>query len=305
MKRRTFLKSASLTGGGILFSFYLPLNAETSQKLLEFVDPNAYLKIDQNSEITFRMTDPELGQGIYTGLAMIIAEELGVDLQAIKVERVTYSNTNKHLYKNFDGVGGSTTTLQLWNPLRKALAKVRALFILAAAQRWKLSPTSCILKERKVIHSKSQRSLPLGSLLNDVSAIKTSLVDKAQPKAAEEYQIIGQHQPSLRNKDIVQGKENYTIDLKLPKMHYAVIARCPVTDGKVVSFDDTEAKKIKGVKQVFAIESQPYDPLWTDDWREFYAGVQSGVAVVADCTWAALKGRQALKIEWDFGKKTN
>ena len=88
-------------------------------------------------------------------------------------------------------------------------------------------------------------------------------------------------------------------------MHYAVIARCPVTDGKVVSFDDTEAKKIKGVKQVFAIESQPYDPLWTDDWREFYAGVQSGVAVVADCTWAALKGRQALKIEWDFGKKTN
>ena len=141
MNRRTFLKSTTLAGGSLLLSFQFPLLAYRTEKA--FIEPNAYLRISKDNTVTFRMTDPEIGQGIYTGLTMIIVEELGVALEAIKIEKIAYSQKNKALYKHFDGVGGSTTIMKAWQPLREAGARTRPMFVQAAASQWKVKASEC------------------------------------------------------------------------------------------------------------------------------------------------------------------
>ena len=282
--RRTFLVTGAAAGGGLLLGVYLPRSIRAAaQGAEETFAPNAFVRIRPDDSITLVMPQVEMGQGTYTSMSMLIAEELEVALEQVGVEAAP---PNDKLYANpllgFQVTGGSTSVPAFWEPLRRAGATARVMVVEAAAAQWNVDATSCRAEKGEVVSPTGER-LKYGALVG--AASKLPVPEKVVLKAPEEFTLIGTPAKRLDTPEKVNGKAKFGIDAMVPGMKFATVAACPVFGGKVRSVDDSKTLAIAGVRQVVRIDN--------------------AVAVVGDHMWAAMQGLQALNIEWDEGPNSN
>ncbi len=292
INRRTFVVRSAAAGAGLLigvrFSGSL-LQAQENEKAGKkpAVNPfDAYIHIKPDNRISLIVAKSEMGQGIKTGLAMILAEEAEVDFKSVTVEQ---AETRPDIYTHM-GTGGSGSTMENFEPLRRAGATVRELMITAAASKWNVARDECEAKKGAVVHAKSSRKATYGDLIETAEKLPLPEPDKVELKDEKEFTLIGHATPRVDIPAKVNGSAKFGIDVRVPDMLFAVVARCPTFGGKPARFDAAKAKSVSGVRDVFEIPALGRDM--------FTAG---GIAVVADSTWAALKGREALEITWDHG----
>lgn len=281
ISRRHFLKITSLAGGGVLFGFELLANAtaETAADAPLF-SPNAYLSIDPQGIVTLMAPNPEIGQGVKTALPMLLAEELDVDWDKVVV---TQADFDKEKYGN-QSAGGSGAIRGRYEPIRKAGAVARLMLIAAAAQTWNVPAEECLTGSGYVIHKPSGKKLSYGELATKSASMPVP--ENIRLKDPKDFKIIGKRINNIDNKKILTGKPLFGIDTRREGMLFCMVSRPPAFGKKLKSFDDTETRKIPGVKNVVRTEKV--------------------VAVLAANTWAAKKGRDALKVEWeDAGKLEN
>jgi isoquinoline 1-oxidoreductase beta subunit len=280
ISRRHFLKISTLAGGGVLFGFELLANAgaETAGAAgAPLFSPNAYLSIDPRGIVTLMAPNPEIGQGVKTSLPMLLAEELDVDWNKVVVNQAAL---DKDKYGN-QVAGGSGAIRSRYEPIRKAGAVARYMLIAAAAQTWNVPEQECTTENGWVIHAASGRKLSYGELATKSAGMPVP--ENVKLKDPKDFKIIGKRIKNIDNKSILTGKPLFGIDTRREGMLYTMVARPPAFGKKLKSFDDTEARKIPGVKNVVRTDNV--------------------VAVLATNTWAAKKGRDALKVEWeDAGK---
>ena len=284
LSRRTLLTGGLATG--FLLAFHLPLRAAVNEpeQPKDTTDgkfaPNAFIRIDETGQTTLIMPQVEMGQGIYTSISMVLAEELDADWAKVGV---LHAPPNDKFYANpafgLQATGGSTSIRAWWKPLREAGASARAMLVQAAAAQWQVEPASCTTSKGEVIHAASGRKLGYGEL---ALAAQSQTPPKDVPvKDPKDFVLIGQPLKRLDTPDKVNGKVVYGIDAILPNMKIAAIANCPVFGGKVGKVDDSAAMKVAGVRKVVVLDD--------------------AVAVIGDHMWAAKKGLEALKIEWNEG----
>ena len=271
--RRDFLTAGVAAGAGLVIGFYLPRGPKSGSG--EAFSPNAYLRITPDNKVTIVVARSEMGQGVRTSLPMILAEELEADWKQIQVEQAGAST----LFGD-QTTGGSASVRTTWDPMRKAGAAAREMLISAAALEWGIARSSCKAENGAVAHAASNRRATYGELANRAATLPVPT--DVPLKQAKDYKIVGKPIPRLDTPAKVNGIAEYGIDLRLPDMKYAVLARCPVIGGKVASFDDKESKKIAGVSYVGKL---------TD----------SSIVVVADSVWGAMEGRRLLQVNWDDG----
>jgi len=281
-------RRALLTGGlagGFLLAFHVPVRAvnepvEPPDDTAGKFAPNAFIRIDRSGKTTLVMPQVEMGQGTYTSISMILAEELDADFAQVIVEHAPPSDK---LYANptfgIQVTGNSNSIRAFWMPLRKAGASARAMLVQAAAQQWQVDPATCTTAKSEVLHAASGRKLAYAEL---VDAANTQEPPKnVALKDPKDFVLIGKPLKRLDTPDKVNGKVVYGIDAMLPNMKFATLKASPVFGGKVAKVDDTAAKKIPGVQKIVVLDDL--------------------VAVVGDHMWAAKKGLDALQIEWDEG----
>ena len=283
LSRRDVLKTSALMGAGFILGFFIPspkpLWAAPGQTTGNF-SPNAFIRIGTDGGVTLIINKSEMGQGVYTSLPMLVAEELEVDWSTVRVEPAPVDPAYNHTqWGPVQGTGGSTSVRSEWDRLRQAGATAREMMIMAAAGLWRADRKECLAASGFVIHTPSQRKLSYGQLAE--KAAQMSPPQNVPLKAPKDFKIIGKSMRRLDTPEKVAGKAVFGIDFQAPGLLTALIARSPVFGGKVKSFDATKAKGIPGVKEVFLIDS--------------------GVAVVAEGFWAAQQGREALEISWDEG----
>ena len=296
--RREFLKSSAAGGVGLLLAFYLPTIASAADASEQNFHPNAYIFIDPQGDVRLVVTRSEMGQGVRTALAMILAEELDADWSHVKIEQGDYDPQYGDMT-----TGGSMSIRSTWDPLRKAGASARDMLLTAAAETWNVSKDECSATGGSVIeHKKTARKITYGQLAIKAASVP---VPKDVPlKDPKDYRIVGTKRARVDGQHIVIGEAHYGIDAKVPGMLYAVVARPPVFGGKVKKFDAARALAVPGVKKVFEVPAVEMPPLFGED-RKPDSGHQhylwGGVAIVADSTWQAIAGRRALTIDWDNG----
>ncbi len=289
MKRRSFLRATAAGGAGLVIGLrldeLLAQEASPSSPKQPANPFDAWVRIDAAGNVTLTCSKSEMGQGVHTCLTQILAEELDVDWARVRVEQAL---TNPAVYDH--ATGGSSSTRSSYTPLRQAGAAARAMLIDAAAARWGLAPESCRTERGEVVHVATGRRLAYGALVEAASKLPLPDFEKVVLKKAKEFRIVGTSVPRGDIPSKVDGSVTYGIDVRVPGMLFAVIARCPTFGGKVKSFDATKAKAVPGVKHVVEVAAMGAPVFST-----------GGVAVVAERTWAAMKGREALQIEWDHG----
>ena len=282
VSRRTFLVGGAAAGGGLLLGFYLPqrIIAEAAVAGADVFGPNAFIRIRPDNSVALVMPQVEMGQGTYTSMPMLIAEELEVDLAQVTLEAAP---PNDKLYANpligFQVTGGSTSVMAYWEPLRRAGATARVMLIAAAANDWSVDPLSCRAEKGEVIHPPTGQRVNYGALAD--KAAKLPVPDKVALKDPKDFTLIGTPAKRLDTPDKVNGKAVYGIDAVVPGLKFAAVAACPVLGGKLAGVDDSKAMAIKGVRQVVQLDN--------------------AVAVVGDHMWAAMQGLAALDIDWDEG----
>ncbi len=277
VSRRNFLRVSMIAGGGMLVGFSALSNSETGENTEATpFSPNAYIKISPDGKITLMSPNPEIGQGVKTSLVMLIAEEMNVDWQTIDVEIAPLDAKY-----GSQTTGGSGAIRSRYAPLRQAGATAKAMLIAAAADTWNVSVTDCYAEKGFVIHKSSGKKLSYGELATKAAGMPVPTnVPLKDPK---DFTIIGTRVKDVDAKAIVTGKPLFGIDTRKEGMLYAVVARPPAHGKKLQSFDDSAALKVNGVKKVVQ--------------------VKNSVAVLATSTWAAMKGRTALKINWEDASK--
>jgi isoquinoline 1-oxidoreductase beta subunit len=282
MGRRDFLKTGTLICGGLILGFYLPLRESlsgASNPTGGSFMPNAFIRIGTDEMVTIIVNKSEMGQGVYTSLPMLVAEELEVDWSKIRVEPAPVDPAYNHTQWGVQGTGGSTSVWSEWERLHKAGATARAMLVKAAADIWKVDPASCRAEEGFVIHNPTQRKIPYGKLVEKASQIEPP--KNIALKEPKDFKIIGKPRKRLDTPEKTNGKAIFGIDAKVPGMLTAVVARAPVFGGRMKSFSADKAKAVPGVKEVVQIDS--------------------GIAVIADSFWSANRGRDALEVVWDGG----
>ncbi len=292
ISRRQFVVGGVVTGAGVLIGVRYSgslVRAQESDPGAKQKAPNpfvAYVHVKPDGQISLIVAKSEMGQGIKTGLAMVLAEEAEVDFASVKVEQ---AETRPDLYAHM-GTGGSGSTMENFTPLRRAGATVRELMIAAAAAKWNVPASECQAKKATVLHVKSARKAGYGELVEAAEKLPLPDQEKVQLKDEAMFELIGHPTARVDVPSKVNGSAQFGIDVRVPEMVFAVVARCPTFGGKAAHFDATKAKGVAGVRDVFEIPAFGAD--------KFTAG---GVVVVADSTWAAMKGRDALDIKWDRG----
>ena len=285
VSRRTILTGG--LAGGFLLAFHLPLRALTPNEPVQPPDdtngkfaPNAFIRIDVTGHTTLVMPQVEMGQGVYTAVAMILAEELDADFPQVTLE---HAPPNEKLYGNpvfgLQVTGNSNSIRAWWTSLRNAGASARAMLVQAAAQQWEVEPASCTTAKGEVIHRESGRKLSYGALAQGASS--QSPPKDVALKDPNNFVLIGKPLKRLDTPNKANGKAVYGIDAILPGMKFATVAVCPVFGGKVGKVDDSAAKKIPGVQKIVVLDDM--------------------VAVVGDHMWAAKKGLDALVMDWNEG----
>jgi len=276
VSRREFLVAGAAAGGGLLLGWHFDARAAASPDFA----PNAFIRIGTDGRVTLTMGQVEMGQGMYTAMPMLLAEELEVGLDQVQLE---HAPPNDKLYANplvgFQMTGASSSVRMLYTPLRTAGAIARTMLVAAAAQTWKVDPGSCRARHGVVSHAPSGRTLSYGALAE--TAAKLPVPEKVVLKDPKDFTLIGTPARRLDTPDKVNGKAQYSIDVRLPGLKIATLAESPVLGGKVSSLDDSKAKAIPGVRQIVRLDDL--------------------VAVVGDHMWAAKQGLAALVIGWDDG----
>lgn len=271
--RRGFLKTAT---AGLLIGFCMPerseLSAQTAAPTPNKV--NAWIRVGTDDSVTLMIHKSEMGQGTVTSLSQLLAEELDCDWKKVRTE---FPGLDPAF--GLQGVFGSQSIRTGWIPLRNAGAQARDLLLTAAAQRWNIDKALCTVSDGVISNSTNSSKLTFGQVAEAASKLPPPTGDK--PKSPDQFKLIGKSIKRLDTPDKVTGRTTYGIDVRVPGMVYAAVARCPVFGGKVLSFDATKAKAIPGVKD--AVQ------------------VPTGVAVIADNTWAAFAGAKALVVKWDEG----
>jgi len=279
ISRRDFLKTGAVIGGGLLLGLYPHFEEAYGASAAAFV-PNAFIRIGTDDIVTLIVNKSEMGQGVYTSIPMVVAEELEADWTKIRIEPAPVDPAYNHTqWGPIQGTGGSSSTLSTWDQLRKAGAAARMMLVQAAAEVWNVDPLTCSAENGFVIQPGTDKRLSYGKLTE--RAARMSVPQDIPLKKWEEYKLIGKPVKRLDTPEKTMGKAVFGIDVKRPDMLTAVVARCPVFGGKLKSFDDKKAKEVKGVKSVVQIPT--------------------GVAVVADNFWSAKLGRDALETVWDQG----
>ncbi|MGJ7510592.1 molybdopterin cofactor-binding domain-containing protein [Variovorax sp. GT1P44] len=283
LSRRALLKGAS--AGGFVLAFYLPTlaaneAAQPDDDIRGKFAPNAFIRIDRAGTVTLVMPQVEMGQGVYTSIAMLLAEELDADFSRVLLE---HAPPDQKRYANpilgIQITGNSCSVRAFWRPLRTAGATARDALVQAAAARWNTSSAECTTSKGEVMHAASGRRLGYGELAEAAAAFPPAknvvLKDPAQ------FELIGQPVKRLDTPDKVTGKTVYGIDVMLPGMKFATVMQSPVLGGKVRHVDEGPALRVPGVRKVVVLDDV--------------------VAVVGDYMWAAKKGLESLAIEWDDG----
>jgi len=278
LTRRGFLHAGLAVGGALVVGFHLPL-ADAAPAKAPFA-PNAFIRIDRDGKVTLIMPQVEMGQGIYTACAMILAEELDAAFEHVAVEAAPPSG---QLYANpvfgIQVTGNSNSVRAFWLPWRKAAAGVRAILVQAASELWKVEPSGVRTENGAAVHDASGRRLGYAALLDRAQGLTPP---KDPPlKDPKDFKLIGKPLKRLDTPDKVTGKAVYGIDAMPPGVKFATLAACPVFGGSVGHVDDAKAKKLPGVRQIIVL-------------KDF-------VAVVGDHMWAAKQGLHALDIAWDEG----
>ncbi|AUX75678.1 xanthine dehydrogenase family protein molybdopterin-binding subunit [Sinorhizobium fredii] len=276
VSRRHFLIGASLTGAGLVIG----LQPSPSSAAAEAFEPNAFIRIPADGKIVFVMPSVEMGQGIYTSVAMLLAEELEVTLDQVELEHAPADPTRYANPLLGDQItGGSIAIRAVYEPMRKAGAAARIMLVNAAARDWGVAPETCSAEAGHVVHAASGRRAAYGSL---IQAAASEAVPQEMPlKPASSFKLIGQSVRRLDSPEKVNGTAKFGIDARPQGVSYAAIAICPHFGGKLRAVETGPAMAVKGVKQVVRIED--------------------AVAVLADNTGAARKGLAALSIEWEPG----
>jgi len=287
--RRKFIRLAAISAGAVLAVGYLPGIGKKS-RIVNFsntdehsLELNQYIFIDSSGKITLFNHRPEMGQGTFQAIPMILAEELEVDINKVQI---TQSPANRSKYGD-QMVVGSRSIQSQFTEMRKMGAAAKEMLIKAAANKWKVPDQECYAEDAKVIHRPSGKKFSYGELVEDAS--KLSARQNPVLKDPKDFKIIGQSIPRSDIPEKTNGSAKYGIDFSVPGMLFASIERSPVFLGKIVSFNDAKAKAIPGVKHVFKTK------------RDVMGFTREGVAVLADTYWAAYQGRLALEIKWDNG----
>jgi isoquinoline 1-oxidoreductase subunit beta len=282
ISRRAFLKSGAIVGGGLVLGCHIPFfqgNCEAAVVEGATVTPNAFIRIGADDSVTLIINKSEMGQGVYTSLPMLIAEELECDWRQVRVEAAPVAPVYNHTVFGIQATGGSTSVRTEWERLGKAGAAAREMLIAAAAGRWQVEPADCRADNGKVLHG-SGKSLSYGQLAEE--AARLPLPKEIRLKDPAAYRIIGKPRRRLDSPAKINGTAQFGLDVRLPGLLTAVIARPPVFGGKVVSVNSDKARAVPGVEAVVQ--------------------VPAGVAVVATGFWPAKLGRDALEIVWDEGE---
>ena len=299
LSRRGFLKGATATGALVLAASWGWQDALAEDKPKQFGadgmpngwidDPKVYVSIATDGTVTVVCNRSEMGQGVRTSLTMVVADELEADWAHVKVQQAPGDEVR---FGNQD-TDGSRSMRHWYEPMRRCGAAARTMLEQAAAAQWKVPLGECHAQLHKVIHKPSGRELGYGELAAAASALAVPARDSLRLKQPSEFRYIGKEgTKAIDGDDIVKGRAVYGADVHFDGMLYATIARPAVYGGKVKSLDDSAALKVPGVIKVMQIEGRPLP----SEFQPF-----GGVAVVASNYWAAIKGGEALKIEWDDG----
>ncbi len=281
VSRRKFLKASAAAGGGCLLSLALPLGrGEAKAAEARDFEPNAFIRIGRDGTIVLIMPYVEMGQGTYTSIPMLIAEELEVSLSQVRLE---HAPPNEKLYVNpllgVQATGNSNAVRASWQPLRQAGATARIMLIAAAAKQWNVDPASCQARSGVVYHEATRRSATYGDLAAEAATMPVP--EKVALKGPADFKLIGTPAKRLDLPAKLDGTAVFGIDARPPGVKIATLAQSPVFGGRLKSVDDNAARNVKGVRQIVRLDD--------------------AVAVVADHMWAAKQGLAALKLEWDDG----
>lgn len=283
LSRRQLLRTGTLGGAAFLLGVNLRSAevAAASPVAAGGFAPDAFIRIATDGRATLIMPQTEMGQGIYTGLAMLIAEELDLPLEGVTLEAAPASDA---LYGNpifkVQATGGSTSMRGYWLPMRKVGASARGMLVAAAARRWRVQPASCRTEAGAVIHDQSGRRLPYGEIAGAAMREKPPVDPVLKDPAA--FRLIGRAHHRLDTPEKVNGTTKYGIDAMPEGVRFAALASSPVLGGKVAGVDDSQARSLPGVKQIVVLDDL--------------------VAVVGDTSWAALRGLAAIDIRWNDGE---
>jgi isoquinoline 1-oxidoreductase beta subunit len=284
LSRRRFLSVSAAVGGGLLIGFTTGPSLGAAEAAPSVASPpftpNAFVRIGSDGQVVLTMPYVEMGQGTYTSIPMLIAEELEVDLKQVQLE---HAPPNEKLYANpllgVQATGNSNAVRGAWQPLRQAGATARVMLVSAAAKRWNVDPASCRAQSGEVIHAPTGRKIKYGELA--VDAARMPVPENVALKRPADFKLIGTPAKRLDTPAKINGTAVYGIDVRPPGVKIATLAQSPVFGGRVKSVDDAKARAVKGVRQIVRLDD--------------------AVAVVADHMGAAKKGLAALVIEWDEG----
>ncbi|HKI45146.1 MAG TPA: molybdopterin cofactor-binding domain-containing protein [Balneolales bacterium] len=292
ISRREFFKLTGTTGAVLALGYLFPFGSKgegailqnMSEKSTFTADLTPFVIIDSAGTITLMLHKPEMGQGTFESMPAILADELEVTFDQITIKPAL---ADKNKYGSMT-VGGSNSVRGSWMMLRNAGAAAREMLTAAAARTWNVPERECYAKEGRIYHKATNKSAGYGELVEAASKLSAPKTPKL--KDPKDFNLIGKPLPRPDVPLKVDGTAVFGLDLKIPGMLYASVEHCAVFRGKIKSFDDTAAKKVQGVKYVLASE------------RYAHRNLLHGVAVLADNYYAALQGRKALKIDWDYGK---
>ena len=292
--RRSFLKVSALAGGGLALAYYLrsagAVHGEVAPPAADTLEgafaPNAFLRIAPDGSVTIYSARPEVGQGIKTSLPMVVAEELGVDWRRVSV----VSAPLDPVYGQ-QSAGGSTSTPNSYDMLRRMGATARVMLIQAAAQIWGVPPSECVAENGVVRHRDTGKALDYGALVATAAKLPVPPARSVPLKDPKTFTLLGSRVGGVDNPKIVTGQPLFGIDQKVPGMLYAVYEKCPVWGGTVKSANLDHIKSRPGVRDAFII----------NETAGGLTGLVPGVAIVADSTWAAISARKQLQVTWDEG----
>jgi isoquinoline 1-oxidoreductase beta subunit len=280
--RRSFLQTSALASGGMLIGFNLftackeDIKPPIDLSLLDYNDFNAFIKISDEGKVTIFSPNPEIGQGVKTSMPMLIAEELDVAWDDVNVVQGALDTKN---YTR-QVAGGSQSLRQGWEPLRQTGATARQMLVNAAAAKWGISPSECKTKNGIIINSNGDK-LGYGEVVKEAALLEVP--ENVTLKDPKDFTIIGQGKSNVDIDEIITGKPLFGLDYKVDGMLYASVLRPPAFGQKLVSFDDTNARNVNGVTDVIKFGDK--------------------IAVLATSTWSAMKGKKALKAEWNQESK--
>jgi len=288
LSRRNFIRISGMTGAALTIGYAMPALANDAAEILtaqkaseQGIELTAWISIDKTGKVTILNHRSEMGQGSFQAVPQMVAEELEVSLDNVNIAFAPGSQTKY----GSQLTGGSSTVRGAYTRLLRTGATAREMLIEAAAKKWNVNKSECYAENGFVIHKPSGKKLGYGELVEEAS--KLTPPKDVKLKRREEYKIVGKPLPRQDNPNKINGKAEFGLDVKIPGMLYAVIERSPRFKGKVKSFDDAAAMKVRGVKKVLKTTAP------------VFAVEREGVAVIADSLWAAVEGRKALKVEWD------